>query len=307
MTDAAASASSSPPRKSKSFFVEVQGVLEPWNSNVGDVLFAMMYRPYPGDVFVSCYPCSGGTWVSLLLYALTHSGQMPADHAQLLRDVLFLEGLGRKVEDVAPPRRLKTHLPAKKLRLSQAAKYVYVVRDYRDCCVSLYEQMVARASDYRFAGATFDDYFQRFVAGQVEDNDYFDHVASWWERHRSPNFFFLLLENLKKNFEQVVADLGEFLDGPAGRLVRDDCRLKELRELCTYDCSKPGAALLPPEYLRDGKCYINCLHCCGRWQAKLSNDQAAKLDRRFAERTKGTSLEDLFSTSASAGCTAELN
>ncbi|KAH6939467.1 hypothetical protein HPB50_018500 [Hyalomma asiaticum] len=101
--------------------------------------------------------------------------------------------------------RLKTHLPAKKLRLSQAAKYVYVVRDYRDCCVSMYEQMSARAPEYRFSGVTFEDYFERFIAGKVEDNDYFDHVNSWWEHRSSPNYYFVVLENLKRNFEQVIA------------------------------------------------------------------------------------------------------
>lgn len=299
---ATAASSSKSPKRTKSFFVDVQGVLAPWNSNVSDVLFAMMYRPYPGDVFINCYPCSGGTWLSMLLYALNHGGRRPVDYTALSRDVLFLERMGRKVEDTAPPRRLKSHLPAKKLRLSQAAKYVYVVRDYRDCCVSLYEQMTTRALDYRFAGVTFEDYLERFVAGAVEDNDYFDHVNSWWEHRSSPNYFFVLLENLKKDFEHVVKDLGEFLGGPAERLVRDDHRLKELHRLCTYDCSlntpPKGASLSPPppEYLRDGRCYINCLNCSNRWEAALSEEQATRLVQCFTERTKGTPLEDLLGT-----------
>ncbi|KAH9370401.1 sulfotransferase ssu-1-like [Haemaphysalis longicornis] len=300
--------SSSSPKRTKSFFVEVQGVLEPWNSNVSDVLFAIMYRPYPGDVFVTSYPCAGDVWLSMLLYALTHDGTPPADYAQLSGDVLFLEKLGRKVEAVAPPRRLRTHLPAKKLRLSRAAKYVYVVRNYRDCCLSLYDHMTSRASDYRFKDATFEEYFECFLKGQVEDNDYFDHLASWWEHEGSQNFFFVLLENLKRNFDKVLVQLGEFLGGAAERLVHDAQRLKELRALCTYDCAaaeegsaKGGSAKVehrqpPAEYLRDGSCYLNCLRCRRHWKAKLNDEQAERLDKRFQERTAGTPIEHIFTT-----------
>lgn len=302
--------SSTTPKRTKSFFVEVQGVLEPWNSNVSDVLFAIMYRPYPGDVFVASYPCAGDVWLSMLLYALTHNGTPPADHAQLSGDVLFLERLGRKVEAIAPPRRLRTHLPAKKLRLSRAAKYVYVVRNYRDCCLSLHHHMTSRASDYRFKDATFEEYFERFLAGQVEDNDYFDHLTSWWEHEGSQNFFFVLLENLKKNFDKVLVQLGEFLGGAAERLVHDEQRLKEMRALCTYDCavaedesSKSEYKQPPAEYLRDGSCYLNCLHCCRHWKAKLSDEQAERLAKRFHERTANTPIEHIFTTFAGEDCT----
>ncbi|KAH6939469.1 hypothetical protein HPB50_018502 [Hyalomma asiaticum] len=107
---ATATSSSNSPKRTKSFFVDVQGVLAPWNSNVSNVLYAIMYRPYPGDVFVTCYPCSGGTWLSMLLYALTHTGNQPVDYTELSQDVLFLERMGRKVEDVAPPRRSAHHV-----------------------------------------------------------------------------------------------------------------------------------------------------------------------------------------------------
>ncbi|KAL1457304.1 hypothetical protein MTO96_043529 [Rhipicephalus appendiculatus] len=258
---ATTASSSNPPKRTKSLFVDVQGVLAPWNIDVSNILYAIMYRPYPGDVFITAYPCSGGTWLSLLLYALTHTGKHPADYTALSRDVLFLERMGRKVEDVAPPRRLKTHLPAKKLRLSQAAKYVYMVRDYRACCVSLYEQMSARAPEYRFSGVSFEDFFERFIDGQVEDNDYFDHAA------------------------------------PAERLVRDDQQLKELRQLLIYDCSvttPPSGTSPPPNYLRDGQCYINCVNCSNRWKDILSEEQVERLTRRFTERTKGKPIENLL-------------
>lgn len=296
---ATAASSSNTPKRTKSLFVDVQGVLAPWNIDVSNVLYAIMYRPYPGDVFITSYPCSGGTWLSTLLYALTHTGKHPVDYTALSRDVLFLERMGRKVEDVAPPRRLKTHLPAKKLRLSQAAKYVYLVRDYRACCVSLYEQMSARAPEYRFSGVSFEDFFERFIAGKVEDNDYFDHVSSWWDHRNSPNYYFMSLENLKKNFEQVVRDLAEFLGGPAERLVRDDQRLKELRQLLIYDCSlttPSNGTSPPPNYLRDGQCYINCVNCSNRWKDILSEEQVATLTQRFVERTKGQPLKDLLGT-----------
>lgn len=275
-------------------FVEVQGVLEPWNCDVSHVLFAIMYRPYPGDIFIASYPCCGGAWVSLLLFMLTNDGRQPANQRELSQEVLFLEGLGRKVENVAPPRKLLTHLPAKKVRLSPAAKYIYVVRNYKDCCVSLYEFMAKRAADYRFKDGTFEDYFESFMAGTVEDNDYFDHLVSWWAHRNDPNFYFILLENLKENFEECVVELAQFLEGRAERVVQDAEKLKRLVEVGTFDCSKSESER-GLDYLREGSCFANCVRCVsGYWRKLLTEEQAERLDAKFYERTKGTPLEELF-------------
>ncbi|KAG0427697.1 hypothetical protein HPB47_025282 [Ixodes persulcatus] len=278
----------------KPSFVEVQGVLAPWNCDVSHVLFAIMYRPYPGDVIVASYPRCGGIWVSLLLYMLTHDAKQPEDQKAFFQDCLFLEELGRKVEDVAPPRKLQTHLPAKKLRLSPAAKYIYVVRSYKDCCVSLYDFMITKAADYRFKDGTFDEYFQSFIDGTMENNDYFDHLVSWWAHKNDPNFFFVLLENLKNNFEKCVVEMAEFLEGRAARLVRDAEKLKRIVDLGTFDCSKleRDRGL---DFLKEGDCFMNCVSCVDEyWKARLTEKQSESLDLKFYEKTMGTPLEELF-------------
>lgn len=272
----------------------MEGVLEPWACDVGHVLFAIMYRPYPGDVFVASYPRCGGAWVAYLLYMLTNDGEEPSSQNQLTLEIPSLECVGRKVEDLAPPRKLKTHLPASRMRLSPAAKYIYVIRNYKDCCVSLYEFMTARAADYRFCDGTFEDYYDSFLAGTVEDNDYFDHLISWWRHRDQPNFFFLSVENLKENFQKQIIDMAEFLEGPAARLVRDPEKLRRLVSRGTFDCSQRDEGF-GVSYLRDGDCFMNCVRCVsGYWRRRLTEDQARRLDEKFRERTKGSPLEQLF-------------
>ncbi|XP_064482749.1 sulfotransferase 1B1-like [Ornithodoros turicata] len=283
-----------PPPSRRPSYVEVEGVLEPWACDVDHVMYAIMYRPYPGDVFVASYPCCGGRWIAYLLYMLTNDGEEPSSQNQLVQEIPLLEYVGRKAEKTAPPRKLKTHLPASRMRLSPAAKYVYAIRNYKDCCVSLYGHMVRRASDYRFNDGTFEDYFESFLAGTVEDNDYFDHINSWWRHRNESNYFFLHVENLKQNFERVIIQLAEFLEGPAALLVQDRVKLDRLVSRGTFNCFKKDQSYAV-SYLRDVDCFLNCLNCVdGYWRKHLTEEQSRRLDEKFSERTKGTTLELLF-------------
>ena len=56
---------------------------------------------------------------------------------------------------------------------------------------------------YEFENGNFDDYFQLFVEGKVDFNNYFDMVPEWWARSKEKdNIHFVLFEDLKTNFEE---------------------------------------------------------------------------------------------------------
>ena len=64
--------------------------------------------------------------------------------------------------------------PAKSL-----AKYIYVMRNPKDTAVSLYHHTRSILA-YEYEG-DWDDFFERFMSGNVDFGSWFDHVLQWWE------------------------------------------------------------------------------------------------------------------------------
>ena len=61
------------------------------------------------------------------------------------------------------------------------AKYIYVMRNPKDTAVSLFHHTRAYPS-YQYDG-DWDDFFERFMSGNVDHGYWFDHVLQWW-KHR---------------------------------------------------------------------------------------------------------------------------
>lgn len=82
----------------------------------------------------------------------------------------------------------------------------------QDCCVSFYHH-TENIAGYNFQGGSFDDYFELFINGQVDYEDYFDCVMSWYEHRNDPNVLFITYEELKKDTVKNVLKIAEFM-GP---------------------------------------------------------------------------------------------
>ncbi|GBO22360.1 hypothetical protein AVEN_221584-1 [Araneus ventricosus] len=70
---------------------------------------------------------------------------------------------------------LKVHLPFNLTPWSDKAKYIYVTRNPKDCCVSYYHHM-KNIPGHGFKG-TFDQFFEliKWNSGKIDYEDYFDH------------------------------------------------------------------------------------------------------------------------------------
>jgi hypothetical protein len=183
----------------------------------------------PDDIYIVTYPRSGTTWVQMMLYQLTTSGEMSFLHISQV--VPFLERAIRMGLDLAAlksPRVFKTHMPFRFLS-AKPGKFIYVARDGKDVLVS-YFHFYRTYLDFT---GTFAEFFDRFMTGQVQYGSWFRHVAEWKAHAGDPNVLFLNYEDLCASFDESLRRIIAFcgLDIPPDRYG-------EIRTRCSFEFMK---------------------------------------------------------------------
>jgi hypothetical protein len=252
------------------------------------------YRASAGDIFVASYPKCGTTWVQYIVYLLEHDARPLAAGQRL--DAVFphLEEVGEEAVRALPePRLIKTHLPAERTPWHTEAKYVYVARNPFDCAVSFYHHTRGFVRHYDFADGTWGDFFECFLAGEVDFGDYFAHLATWWPRRTEPNVLWLTYERMLEAPEQAVRSVAEFLGGRAAALAADERRLADVvrhasfnemrRDQDRWSSARPAG--MPP-FVRKG--------VTGDWRNYFSPEQAQRLAAKLAEWGPRTGTDELW-------------
>jgi hypothetical protein len=252
------------------------------------------YAAQPGDVFVATYPKCGTTWVQYIVYLLLHEA-LPLAPGESLGDVFpHLEEVGREAVAALPePRLIKTHLPLERTPWHDQAKYLFVARNPFDCAVSFYHHTRGFVRHYDFADGTWDDFFECFLAGEVDFGDYFDHLLSWWPRRGAPNVLFLTYEQLASEPENGIRRIATFVGGRAAALAENPARLEQVVRQSSFDgmrsdqdrwSSRRPADM--PAFVRKG--------VVGDWRSTFSPSQAGRLAEKLARRAAGTGVEHLW-------------
>lgn len=118
---------------------------------------------------------------------------------------------------------------------SKEAKYIYVARNPKDCCLSFYHH-VREIPTYPFADLTFDEFFELFMAAEMEFGDYFAHLLSWYRQKDRPNVFFATYEEMKDDLSNVVLRVAEFLrEGEAQYLRENSHVLEKIVHHCSFE------------------------------------------------------------------------
>lgn len=253
----------------------------------------LRYRPTGSDVFVATYPKCGTTWMQYIVYLLT--GGRPLGPGEKLESVFpHLEEVGAEtVERLPAPRLIKTHLPFPMTPFDGQSRYVYVARNPFDCAVSFYHHTRGFVQHYDFADGTFDEFFECFIAGEVDFGDYFDHLNGWYARGDLPNVLFLTYERMAAEPERVIAEVGRFLGGEAAVAAGDPARVTAIREETSFasmsraqrrwSSERPDGM---PDFVRKG--------VVGDWRGWFSSKQARRLADAFAERTRESGADLLW-------------
>ena len=140
-----------------------------------------------------------------------------------------------------------------------------------------------------FPDITWDSFWRKYVAGDLEFGNYMDHLVGWWPRRNDKNVLFLKYEDMKKDLESTISKIASFI----GINLSDDIITKiayftsfeQMKDDNTVNYSwreyyqKEGA----PKFCRKG--------IVGDWKNFLSAKQSAEMDDICATRLEPIGLE----------------
>lgn len=254
------------------------------------------------DVIIATYGKSGTTWMQQIVSQLIFNGEEALDIFAIspwldLRTLPREETLERLAAQ--PHRRfIKTHLPVDALVYSRDAKYIYVGRDGRDVCWSLYNHHAnANEAFYRMINDTPGRVGPELAPPTESIRDYFltwlerdgypfwsfwENVRGWWSIRDLPNLLLVHYADLKADLPGEIRRIAEFLDAPI-----DKARWPAIVEHCTFDYMKAHAASNLPmiETVLNGgaRTFIN-KGTNGRWRDVLSVDDIHRYEREARMR-----------------------
>jgi sulfotransferase len=146
---------------------------------------------------------------------------------------------------------------------------------------------------YDFADGAFDDFFECFIAGNVDFGDYFDHLLPWMAAGHESNVLFLTYESLHDDTANEVCRIAEHLGGRAVAAARNPDVLATVLKHSRFDVMRRDqqrwSSARPegmPPFVRRGE--------VGDWRRHFNGDQARRLAQKFRVRTRGTDAARLW-------------
>ncbi|XP_043944812.1 sulfotransferase 2A1-like [Protopterus annectens] len=245
------------------------------------------------DVFNVTYPKSGTIWMQEILTLIHSNGD--TEVAQSIPNwdrVPWIEqktGRGH-LEKRPSPRLITTHLSAHlapKSLFSSKAKVIYTVRNPRDVFVSLY--FFSHSISFIETPKSFDDFFQKFLKGDVVYGSWFDHIKSWLGVKSKINIMFQTFEDMKKDPRGSVVKICQFLekdlDEKAIDSVVQNSSFKTMKENKMSNWSLVPEQMLNPNipFMRKG--------VSGDWRNHFSKEQIELFDATYKEQMKDVDMK----------------
>jgi hypothetical protein len=205
--------------------------------------FELRYRRYlaefgesDSDILVSTYSKSGTTWMQMILYQLTTDGDMDFDHLFDISPWVYYSALREVAPACTPqPRILKSHDSYARFAHGRRGRFIFVVRDGRDVCLSLFHH---RRNFKRYDGS-FEQHFEDFLNGT--DYNWFDHLRPWLENKAGLPITYVRFEDLKNSFAATVANVAD----ACGIAVTNES-MARTQERCSFEYMKRHEARFAP-------------------------------------------------------------
>lgn len=280
----------------------VDGVKIPLGFSAESLRSCLQYRPSPGDIFIDTFPKCGTNWAKRIVQLLL--GRDTSDTSDYGLSTSFFEMVGKDVIQSLPePRIICTHLEYQVLPQHPDARYIYIVRNPKDCCVSFFHH-TQRTKVYQFEDGTFDEYLDLFINGATSYGDYFSHFVSWYPKRNLPNVLFLTYEAMKKDPTRAVLQMAEFLDIPDPELrnggsekmkaLVESCSVDSMRQYLKVNYDKTMVEKSPEQWTAKKDYPLNRAPpppdamvrkgIIGDWKNHFSKEQSKKMEQAFAEK-----------------------
>ncbi len=254
------------------------------------------FEPRPDDIFV-CTPAKcGTTWMqTIVANLLWPDGDMPGPIVNGISpwiEAKFMpaEAMHAMLKAQTHRRAMKSHSPADAIPWFPNAKYITVARDGRDAFMSwcnhvqrmkMIEMLNARAAEEGLAPLeTFDGDYHAYFKSWLDENDFFDIVASYWARRDDTNLLFVHYNDMKADLggemRRVAAHLGIEIPGSKWPAVIERCTFEGMR--------KADKAIGDFAFAFEGGIEGFLFKGTnGRWRDVLTDEEVAAYHRRAAE------------------------
>jgi hypothetical protein len=232
---------------------------------------------HPNDAFIASYPRSGNTWLRFVLFEILVSGNGGFDE---VNHIIPEVGLHKPAYFLLPGegRLIKTHEPYQK----EYRKAIYLVRDGRDVVLSefAYQKALGWIPD------DFDLFLQRFLRGEVNPfTPWHEHVPGFLDSPLavSPNFLLVKFEEMRRNTEQTVSQVLDFLGVMVDpQVVREAIANNTVQKMQEKEHRDPQLASTAPKpnagvesrFIRSGS--------VGGWRNRLTAEQVRLFEQHGA-------------------------
>ncbi len=229
------------------------------------------------DAFIASYPRSGNTWLRFVLFEILVTGQTAGFDE--VNHIVAEVGLHGPAIPLLPGggRLIKTHEPYRK----QYRKAIYLVRDVRDVVLSefAYQKALGWVPD------DFDRFLQQFLQGEVNPfSPWHQHVPAWTDSPlaQSSNFLLIKFEEMRRNTEQVVNRVLDFLDVMVDpQTVRDAIANNTVQRMQEKEQRSPQLSEAAPKPSASEESRFIRSGSVGGWRNRLSDAQVELIEQRM--------------------------
>ncbi|XP_061571109.1 amine sulfotransferase-like [Cololabis saira] len=168
------------------------------------------------DLFIVTYPKSGTIWMQQIMLLLEARGDVSAvgssrSNAELVPWIEVKDN-SQAFMRAPSPRMCVTHLLHHFLPLDlsqRKGKVIYVARNPKDVLVSYYH--FHKVANMLETPKSFDDFFEKFLRGEVFGCSWFEHIKNWYSHKDEMNMLVVMYEEMIQDLRSAIKRISMFL------------------------------------------------------------------------------------------------